>query len=328
MQVETSVSNDRDPAESAYLGRILLVDDDTSVLRSLRKTLEFTHPDYFIDCAESAEDALDVLKRDDVDLLISDLKLPQIDGLSLVALARNERPRMRSILMTAYGSDEVLSEATENGCIAYLEKPFDLELLIQSINTALSSAGADEQPNLATIEVIELYAKSGVEMTLSVASRSSVGMLSMDHGFIRHADFEGSEGLDALMRIVRHPSVAINQIAAAKRQRQTLNLSASSLRALLGLSRSARIKESKNTVVKDIPLAVSAQTMFLPGLEERRRTITDRLIKTGLNYMRMSRHKEARRSWLRALELDPYCAEASRNLTALDRVLKRFGGNN
>jgi CheY-like chemotaxis protein len=327
MQLEASV-NEMCPAESSYLGRILLVDDDTSVLRSLQKTLEFTHPDYLINCAESAEDALDILKSDDVDLLISDLKLPNIDGLSLVSLARNERPRMHSILMTAYGSDEVLNEATENGCIAYLEKPFDLELLIQSVNTALSSTGTDQQPNLATIEVIELYAKSGVAMMLSVSSRSSVGLISLESGFIRHAEFEGSEGLDALMRIVRCPGLAITQISGNKQSLQTLNLSASSLRSLLGLNRSCRAKVSAKPGSKCIPMDSSDPTMYIPGLEQRRKAITDKLVKTGLGYLKTSRQVEAKRCWQKALEIDPYCAEASRNLVALDKILKRIRTRN
>ena len=118
--------------------RILLVDDEPNVLSSLSKVIGDTYTDYLIATADSAEAALELFDDNSVDLLITDLKLPEMDGLSLARNTHERFPETRSILMTAFGTDQVHCDAYRYGCVAYLEKPFDIDQLGQSISDALA----------------------------------------------------------------------------------------------------------------------------------------------------------------------------------------------
>ncbi len=103
--------------------RILIVDDDEIFLRPLRRTLEAAGFDVL--AVASGEDAIDLLKRDDVDLVLSDRRLPGVDGVELVRRIKAEHPDLAVVVMTAYGTIESAVEAMRLGALDYLVKPFE-----------------------------------------------------------------------------------------------------------------------------------------------------------------------------------------------------------
>jgi DNA-binding NtrC family response regulator len=110
---------------------ILIVEDERNLARTLAQALRLGSENRFsVEVCASAEAALPLLESKAYDVLISDLRLPGADGLSLITHAKNKYPEMHTILMTGFGSEEVEHEAdvvTEG----YLTKPFDmLDLLL------------------------------------------------------------------------------------------------------------------------------------------------------------------------------------------------------
>src|SRR5712692_3571507 len=109
--------------------RILIVEDDEIFLRPLQRTLEVAGYDVVV--TPSGEEALDALKGDDVDLVLTDKRLPGMDGVELVRRVRAEHPDLAVIVMTAYGTIESAVEAVRLGAADYLVKPLEsAELLI------------------------------------------------------------------------------------------------------------------------------------------------------------------------------------------------------
>jgi DNA-binding NtrC family response regulator len=109
--------------------RVLIVEDDEIFLRPLQRTLEVAG--YEVVVTPSGEEALDALKGDDVDLLLTDKRLPGMDGVELVRRIRAEHPDLAVIVMTAYGTIESAVEAVRLGAADYLVKPLEsAELLI------------------------------------------------------------------------------------------------------------------------------------------------------------------------------------------------------
>jgi DNA-binding NtrC family response regulator len=111
--------------------KILIVEDERNLARTLAQALRLGSENKFaVEVCESSEDAVLLLHANHYDVLISDLRLPGADGLSLITHAKSKYPEMHTILMTGYGSDEVETKAdalTEG----YLTKPFDmLDLLL------------------------------------------------------------------------------------------------------------------------------------------------------------------------------------------------------
>ena len=82
---------------------VLIVDDEEKVVFFLRESLEELGRDFTIGTAKSAEEALEKIETHPYDLVISDLRMPGIDGLQLLERVKERHPKTRFVLMTAYG---------------------------------------------------------------------------------------------------------------------------------------------------------------------------------------------------------------------------------
>jgi DNA-binding NtrC family response regulator len=111
--------------------RTLVVEDDSAVVEALRESFQDSGLD--IDYATDGESALK--KIPEVHLLVTDLKLPGMDGTELLKEARRRKPEIEVVIMTAYGTIPSAVEAMRRGARAYLTKPFDPEELIFHIRT-------------------------------------------------------------------------------------------------------------------------------------------------------------------------------------------------
>ena len=112
--------------------RTLVVEDDSAVVEALRESFQDSGLD--IDYAADGESALK--KIPEVDLLVTDLRLPGIDGTELLKEARRRKPDIKEVVvMTAYGTIPSAVEAMRRGARAYLTKPFNPEELIFHIRT-------------------------------------------------------------------------------------------------------------------------------------------------------------------------------------------------
>lgn len=116
-------------------GRILIVDDNEVFRRPLQRALE--HAGFKVVAVPSAEDALDVLDETTVDLLLTDHRLPGIDGVQLITLIKATHPAVAIIGMTAYGTIESAVEARRRGADDYLLKPFEMPDLLRALHRAL-----------------------------------------------------------------------------------------------------------------------------------------------------------------------------------------------
>ncbi len=123
--------------EKPEMTRVLLVEDSQGVARALHRALGLHQTSNFhVETCETGEDALERLFETSFNLLISDLRLPGINGLELLRRANQLRPALRSILITAYGSPEIEREARELAN-AYLPKPFRLHDLIRLVERVM-----------------------------------------------------------------------------------------------------------------------------------------------------------------------------------------------
>ncbi len=117
---------------------ILIIDDDERVLRFLEQGLADLGDGYRIVALSSPEKALEHIKSNSPDLVISDLKMPNIDGLQLLQVIQKHHSKTRLVLMTAYGTDEVKEAARKIGVYRFITKPFRNENLINIARSALS----------------------------------------------------------------------------------------------------------------------------------------------------------------------------------------------
>lgn len=115
---------------------ILLVDDEPAVLRSLQRMLQ--RAGYFVQCAEHGAQALQLLAGQQFALVISDFRMPGMNGAELLSRVRQEYPASLGIILSAYADREALLECLNSGAAwKFLEKPWDDQQLIAQIELAM-----------------------------------------------------------------------------------------------------------------------------------------------------------------------------------------------
>ena len=133
--MDANCGRDEAPIRLRAMPNILIVDDEPRILTLLHSVLRAEGLD-----AVSAKDgmtALEILKSQPIDLLISDIRMAPMDGMELFGRARAACPELPVILLTAYGSVETAIEAMKNGAFDYLTKPFKVDELILTVKRAL-----------------------------------------------------------------------------------------------------------------------------------------------------------------------------------------------
>ncbi|MDT8428962.1 MAG: sigma-54 dependent transcriptional regulator [Pseudomonadales bacterium] len=128
---------------------LLVVEDDWDLRDALSTTLELAGFKVF--AAESAEQALDMLASERVELVITDVNMSGMDGHALLAHVRHEYPFLPVVIITAFGSIEQSVNAMRNGATDYLLKPFQPEMLIETVRrylpvSSVSDLAQSEQP--------------------------------------------------------------------------------------------------------------------------------------------------------------------------------------
>lgn len=124
--------------------KILLVEDDSAIVATLRRVL--TGENYDVAIEKSGDAGLASAKTGAFDVVITDLKLPGIDGLELVRQLHAARPRLPILMMTAHGTTETAIEATQSGAYDYLLKPFEIPELLKLVEQAVAASRLMTEP--------------------------------------------------------------------------------------------------------------------------------------------------------------------------------------
>ncbi len=119
------------------MNTILVVDDQPTVIYSLKRLLQ--REGYQVITAEDGREAIGLAASHKPDLIIMDVRMPGMDGLTALAMLKNEQPQVQVIMMTAYSTIDKAIEAMKQGAFDYLAKPFDNEELLSRIRDALKS---------------------------------------------------------------------------------------------------------------------------------------------------------------------------------------------
>lgn len=116
---------------------VLIVEDDPSLREALCDTLELAG--YAVKAAMDGPAALEVLEREAIGMVVSDVQMPNLDGHSLLKRIRSRNPDLPVVLMTAYGTVQKAVDAMRCGAADYLMKPFDADVLVDMVSRYLPS---------------------------------------------------------------------------------------------------------------------------------------------------------------------------------------------
>jgi DNA-binding NtrC family response regulator len=114
--------------------KVLLVDDEEEFVKALSERLQMR--DMGSDLAFDGEQALKIVQEQEPDVMVLDLKMPGIDGMEVLRRVRKAYPNVQVIILTGHGTEKDEEEAKRLGAFAYLQKPVNLDLLIQTMKKA------------------------------------------------------------------------------------------------------------------------------------------------------------------------------------------------
>ena len=175
--------------------KILVVDDEAIVRESIRDWLKIYN--YEVATAESGEEALDLIKTQDFNVMVLDIRLPDESGLAVLTKAKAIRPKLKSIIITAYPTEETVAEAKALGAIDYLIKPLvpdDLERLIRETIDSMGKEGVIPEEKLGKEAIIPEEKPAPTEVPSAVSklySISSRGLKSLVEGLIAEREVIG-----------------------------------------------------------------------------------------------------------------------------------------
>jgi len=108
--------------------RILVVDDNSAMAETLADVLQVKG--FTVHAAVSGAEALEVMREQPVDILLTDVKMPEMNGLELYREARKAHPRLITIFMTAYAADDLIQQGMVEGIKTVLTKPVEIEFMV------------------------------------------------------------------------------------------------------------------------------------------------------------------------------------------------------
>jgi two-component system response regulator FixJ len=123
---------------------VFFVDDDPGIRRAVQKTMESAgiHVNVFV----SAEDCLAALSQQTCDVLITDVRMEGMDGISLLRKVRRSFPWLPTIIATAYGDIPQAVTAIKAGAVAFIEKPLDRQELLSAVREAIETSARPDPP--------------------------------------------------------------------------------------------------------------------------------------------------------------------------------------
>jgi YesN/AraC family two-component response regulator len=189
---------------SNVIHNILIADDEKLFLKSLRDGLRpFAKKHNFrILTAENGRKAMEVLEKEEVLVLITDIKMPEIDGLKLISHAMIHYPALPVVVMTAYGSPQINRIAKEYGVLRYLEKPIDFNEILRVILELLPRGKRRRIQGVTLPTFLQLLELEKSSCTLAVTNEDSRGFFFIRDGQLVEATAGELKGREAALAIL------------------------------------------------------------------------------------------------------------------------------
>ena len=204
---------------------ILIIDDEKPFLLSLSAGLRHYDDTFNMLQALNGKEAVEILNSTRVDVVVTDLKMPVMDGFELLAYMSRNYQDIPVIVMTAYGTPEIEEQLEDFTITQYLEKPLDFSTLADNIFDVLeANAAQDYIRGVSLVGFLPLIAMEKKTCTVTIKSRGRDGSLYFRRGELIGAETGGLQGEAAALDIATWDKVKIKVKYICKVKKRDINL--------------------------------------------------------------------------------------------------------
>jgi len=203
---------------------VLIVDDDKRMTRTLADILR--HAEYLVMEAASAMEALEKVKAHPFDCVLTDIRMPEMDGVELHRELRKIQPGLPVVLMTAYAADAVTSQGLNDGVVGILDKPLDINNLLGFLASMTKNRTIvivdDDTKFCKTLE--DILCHRGFKVAEFNDPHVSVDMLTADTQVILlDLKFNGINGMDVLKEIRKNnPTLPVLLVTGYRKEMENI----------------------------------------------------------------------------------------------------------
>lgn len=181
--------------------KVLLVDDEKDLAEALGESLSLGG--YQVALAYDGAEALKMLATSTFDLVITDLRMPHVDGFSVLRWIMSHKPTTKALVMTAFGSPPVMHTARQLGALHCLNKPMGSDRLLETVRSVLGESGFSAIiQNITVTDYVQLSMYTGKTSVFEVTSGSRTGTIAVVDGTVTYAEQGDLKGERAFFEIL------------------------------------------------------------------------------------------------------------------------------
>lgn len=189
--------------------KVLMVDDDPDLLEAYRETIAMLPSQPEVHIASSGTRALAMLEKDEYRLLVTDLKMPKMDGLQLLSIVRRKYPELRTVVLTSVVEEQFRSRVYALGVDLYWHKPATEKETTQFLECMESLLGREFEGGFrgvqskSLVDLIQLECISQSSTVLRITNGPFTGRIWVTNGEVVDSETEAARGEDAFQKILR-----------------------------------------------------------------------------------------------------------------------------
>jgi CheY-like chemotaxis protein/predicted regulator of Ras-like GTPase activity (Roadblock/LC7/MglB family) len=191
--------------------KVLIVDDEKSLLLSIRAGFEAYKDRFQLFTAEDGKKAVKILESNAIDLVVTDIRMPEMDGFELLVYMNTRYPSIPVLVMSAYGTREIQGKFESIGIIGFLDKPVDFDDLVKSIEEGLKqTTQTGTMTGFSVGSFLQLIEMEEKTCLLEVSARGKKGLFYFDRGVLFDAVSGRLIGEEAAIEMIMWNQVSLS----------------------------------------------------------------------------------------------------------------------
>lgn len=309
---------------------VLIIDDEDNIVLALHRVLHQDNHRYDVLLAKSAEVAQEILRDIQIDVMITDVHLPDKSGMDLLCWAAVESPQTKAIVMTAFDITGIKDRAHAFGCLRLTRKPFDVHEMRATIHAALDHRDGigGNLGELSLLDVIQMLCISRKTTAVRVSEGQNSGVILIENGEVVHAVWNQMIGEEAFFEMIAVKEGVFNTSLVPPDAERTIKGGWQYL-LMEGIRRhdeaAAGIAPPRTTEIprasQKPPEGKPTAKVMVPSPKKLSGVEVARLIDQGFSALKRGDHEEAQRCWEEGLRADPSNRMLELNLRKLQAKL-------